>query len=100
MSTHVPVFEKDETASIDVVDPTVMAVGSELGEYKHASLPSLPAATATGTPAATAAAMARLSAADLPPPSDMDKTARSPRAWASCTDHSSPERTPLVLPVP
>src|SRR4051794_17745913 len=46
-STHGPMFENDERASVEVVDPTVSAFGTRDGEPLHALAPlSLPAATA------------------------------------------------------
>ena len=46
MSTHVPKLEKDERASVIVVDPTVIALGSRAGEELQASALLLPAAIA------------------------------------------------------
>jgi len=46
ISRHVPKFEKDERASVFVVEPTVMAAAARAGEELHASALSLPAATA------------------------------------------------------
>jgi len=45
-STHVPKFENDERASVLVVDPTVIALGSRAGEELHAFVLLLPAAIA------------------------------------------------------
>lgn len=56
MSTQVPQFENELLASVEVVDPTVMAEVSLAGEEKQASEFSLPAAATTTTPAAVAAA--------------------------------------------
>jgi len=58
MSRHLPQLEKEDLASTDVVDPTVMAAGTNAGLNPHASLLLLPAATTTVTPYATAASMA------------------------------------------
>ena len=63
-SRHEPQLEKYERLSDDVVDPTVMAVGSDAGEYEHALSLELPAATAKVMPSATPAATAALSAAE------------------------------------
>ena len=46
ISTHVPKFENDERASVVVVDPTVIALGSRAGEKLHAFALLLPAAIA------------------------------------------------------
>ena len=46
ISTHVPKLEKDERASVIVVDPTVIALGSRAGEELQASALLLPAAIA------------------------------------------------------
>ena len=57
-STHEPKLLKDDCASVYVVEPTVMANGSEAGELPQASELSFPAATTMTTPAFTAAATA------------------------------------------
>ena len=44
-STHVPKFENDDRASVDVVEPTVRAGGTRAGDLLHASYASLPAET-------------------------------------------------------
>lgn len=55
MSTTGPKLEKDALLSLRSVAPTVQTAGAEAGEALRASMPSLPAATATKTPALTAA---------------------------------------------
>ena len=79
MSTHVPQFEKEDLASVLVVEATVMAVGVLAGERSHASVFSFPAATAYVTPAATEFATAFLSADEKPPPRLLLATALA--AW-------------------
>jgi len=71
---------KEERLSEDVVDPTVMAEGTNAGENPHASLFSFPAATTTVTPALTAVSTAVFMAFWVPlPPKLMLATAgRSP----------------------
>jgi len=49
MSTHWPWFEKLAKPSLMSVAPTVMALGADAGEYSHASLLELPAATTVST---------------------------------------------------
>jgi hypothetical protein len=46
MSRHVPKLENDERASLLVVEPTVLAVGTRAGEKLHALAFELPAAIA------------------------------------------------------
>ena len=75
MSTHGPWLLKLEVTSPAVVEPTVMALAADAGDTEHASLASLPAATTTLTPAATAFSTASFSAADDGPPSDIKMTA-------------------------
>lgn len=96
MSTHEPWLEKEDLASLLVVDPTVMASGADAGLLLQASPLSLPAATTTTTPASWAARTARLTASERPPPRDIEMTAGVP-AWlvvASVTDHSMAARMP------
>lgn len=57
-STQDPKLLKPDLLSLLVVDPTVMADGSEAGEYLHASVLSFPAETTMTTPALTALATA------------------------------------------
>jgi hypothetical protein len=75
MSRQLPQFEKDERASDDGVEPTVMASATRDGDELHASALLLPAATANGTPAFTALRTALSSVLEIPPPSDMFATA-------------------------
>src|SRR3954468_24757784 len=97
MSTHVPKFEKDERASVEVVEPTVMAAAVRAGETLEAFWFSLPAATAKTTPALMALLTAVSSAEDAPPPRLMLATAGSTRLDAS---QLTPEMTPEVEPDP
>mmetsp|Transcript_29117 Transcript_29117/g.66912 ORF Transcript_29117/g.66912 Transcript_29117/m.66912 type:complete len:149 (-) Transcript_29117:180-626(-) len=99
-STHEPWFEKDDRASEEVVDPTVIASGAEAGELKHAFSLSFPAATTTDTPAACAAATAALTDEEAPPPRDMEITERPGREEALLTAHSMPAITPAFEPEP
>ena len=46
ISTQVPKFEKDERASVLVVEPTVMALATRAGDEVQASVLLLPAAIA------------------------------------------------------
>lgn len=57
-STQGPTLLKDDLSSVLVVDPTVMADGSEAGEVPQASVFSFPAETTMTTPALTALATA------------------------------------------
>lgn len=57
-SKQVPKLEKSDLSSFLSVDPTVMAVGSDAGLSRQASMLSFPAATTTTTPVATSAATA------------------------------------------
>ena len=75
MSTHVPKFENEERASVVVVEPTVIALGSRDGETLHAFWFSFPAATAKVTPSATAPATALSTADEAAPPRLMLATA-------------------------
>src|SRR6185503_1030099 len=50
-SKHVPKFEKEERASVVVVEPTVIALAARAGDELHAFALLLPAATAIVTPA-------------------------------------------------
>ena len=49
ISTQVPQLEKEDSASVLVVEATVIAESSLAGEYRHASLSLLPDATTVGT---------------------------------------------------
>ena len=64
MSTQLPQLEKEERASLEVVEPTVSAFGAEAGEAEQASAFELPAATAKVIPSAIAFCVAVLSAAE------------------------------------
>ena len=48
-SRHVPQFENEDLASVEVVEPTVIAFAARAGDCVQASTLSLPAATATDT---------------------------------------------------
>jgi len=88
-------------ASAEVVAPTVIAVGSDAGEELHASLFSLPAATAVMIPALRIDASPALSEADLLPPIDMLAThLRPPGEVQFCSTLSMPLRMPLQEPLP
>ena len=63
-STQAPSLENAARASVGPVAPTVRAAGAAAGEYWQASAWSLPAATTTVRPAATAVATASLSTGD------------------------------------
>jgi Asp/Glu/hydantoin racemase len=64
MSTQLPQLEKEERASLEVVEPTVSAFGVEAGEELQALAFSFPAATAKVMPSAIAFCVAVLSAAE------------------------------------
>mmetsp|Transcript_7196 Transcript_7196/g.18880 ORF Transcript_7196/g.18880 Transcript_7196/m.18880 type:complete len:206 (+) Transcript_7196:309-926(+) len=101
-STQLPWLEKDDLASEDVVDPTVIASGADAGDVLQASPSSLPAAATTMTPASYAALTARFWESERPPPRDMEMTAGTP-GWfcaASLTAHSMPALTPDDEPEP
>jgi len=67
---------KEDLASELVVDPTVMALGTNAGEKLHESELSFPPATTTVTPPFTAASTASTIACWLPlPPKLIDATA-------------------------
>src|ERR1044072_3556608 len=83
MSTHVPKFEKDERASVEVVEPTVIAAATREGEKLHALALLLPAATAKVTPALMALLTAVSSAEEAPPPRLMLATAGRTRFAAT-----------------
>src|SRR3712207_9173664 len=97
MSTQVPKFEKEERASLEVVEPTVIAAAVRAGETLQAFWFSLPAATAKTTPALIAPLTAESSAEDAPPPRLMFATAGSTRF---CATQLTPEMTPEVVPEP
>ena len=54
MSTQLPWLLNDDSMSELVVEPTVIAVDSDAGDFVHASTLSFPAATTTTIPASTA----------------------------------------------
>ena len=105
ISTQLPQLEKDDRASLLVVDPTVMASEAEAGDRVQASVFSLPAATTNGMSDATAVLTAVLTRSYLPPPRDMLATHLlvSPEAILapqSVTTHSIPSMTPENVPEP
>jgi len=75
MSTHVPKFEKDERASVEVVEPTVIAAATRAGDCVQASTLLLPAAIEYVTPELIELLTAVSSALDAPPPRLMFATA-------------------------
>ena len=75
ISRHVPKFEKEDRASVVVVEPVVIALAARAGEKLHASALLLPAATATGTPELLKLFTALSSALEAPPPRLMFATA-------------------------
>ena len=97
MSTQVPKFEKDERASVEVVEPTVMAAATRAGDCVHASALLLPAAMEYVTPELMELLTAVSSAEDAPPPRLMFATAGL--MWLAVTQ-STPEMTPEVEPDP
>ena len=74
-SRHVPKFEKEERASVVVVEPTVIALAARDGDELHAFAFELPAATAIGTPELARLFTAVSRAVDTPPPRLMFATA-------------------------
>ncbi len=98
-SRQVPQFEKDERASVDVVEPTVIADGARAGDWVQASAFELPAATTKATPSAVPRAIAASSVVEAEPPRLMLATAGWP-AWWSATTQSTPAITPEVEPEP
>ena len=54
MSTQQPLLEKPETWSLTSLDPTVIASGSDAGDWLHASPAELPADTTAVSPAVIA----------------------------------------------
>jgi hypothetical protein len=75
MSRQVPKFEKDERASVVVVEPVVMAFAARAGEELQALALLFPAATAIVTPALLRLFTAVSSALETPPPKLMFATA-------------------------
>src|ERR1044072_1928885 len=78
ISTHVPKLEKDERASVLVVEPTVMALPTRAGDEVQASVLLLPAAIAYVTPSLIELLTAVSSAEDTPPPRLILATAGCP----------------------
>ena len=83
MSSNEPQLENDERPSFDIVEPTVIAEGSDAGEYALALRLLLPAATTTVMPSRTALATAWFIDELTPPPRLMFATAGTPAAWSS-----------------
>jgi hypothetical protein len=75
ISRHVPKFEKEDRASVLVVEPVVIALAARAGELPHASALLFPAATAIGTPELLRLFTALSRALDAPPPKLMFATA-------------------------
>jgi len=98
-SRHEPKFENDDRSSVDVVEPTVIALGSPAGDTVQALTFELPAATTNVTPSATPRATARSSAAERGPPRLMFATAGTP-AWWCVMIQSMPAMMSEVLPEP
>ena len=92
-STQDPRFEKLETESELVVDPTVMAFGAEAGERVQALVLSLPAATTMVTPSSIARWTATFTVEFCGPPRLMLATAGSPAAWSEIT-----QSIPAMIP--
>ena len=97
ISRHVPKFEKDERASVLVVEPVVIAFAARAGEELHAFALLLPAATATATPALLKLFTAVSTALEAPPPKLMFATAG---AMKFCRTQSTPAITPEFDPEP
>lgn len=98
-SRHDPKLENDDRSSLDVVDPTVMALGSPAGDVVQALTLELPAATTKVTPSATPRDTAKSSAAERGPPRLMLATAGTPLWWCEIIQ-SMPAITSEVLPEP
>jgi hypothetical protein len=99
MSRQVPVFEKEDLASVMVVEPTVIALAARAGEELQALALLFPAATAITTPSLITFCTAASSAALAPPPRLMFATAGVPAVWWP-TIQSSPAITPDHVPEP
>ena len=97
ISRHVPKFENEERASVEVVEPVVIAFAARAGEELHAFALLLPAATAIVTPALLRLLTAVSSALETPPPKLMFATAGA--MWF-CLTQSTPAITPEVGPDP
>lgn len=74
-SRQVPKFENEDLASLEVVEPTVIALAARAGDELHALALLLPAATAIATPAFDRLLTAVSSADEAPPPRLMFATA-------------------------
>src|SRR6266571_3461828 len=96
-STQVPQFEYDAFASVFSEAATVNTPLAPAGDELHASALSFPAATARNTPEFQRFVTAVLSAAELPPPSDMLATAGL--SWFAVTQ-STPAITSELRPMP
>ena len=77
-STHDPWLVNFARSSLPPIAPTVIAVGSDAGEYLHAKPLLLPAATANTMPSAVALATAEFNAVEYEPPRLMLATAGDP----------------------
>jgi hypothetical protein len=75
MSRQVPKFENDDLASVEVVEPVVIAFAARAGDELHAFALLFPAATAIVTPALLRLFTALSSAVEIPPPRLMLATA-------------------------
>ena len=101
ISTQVPKFEKPDFPSLDIVAPTVIALGALAGERRHASVDSLPAAATTMIPAFVRRVMLLFTAADFPPPILRLRTAALfGFGFSGLKIQSRPAITPEVAPVP
>ena len=98
-SRQEPKLENDDRSSVDVVEPTVMALGSPAGDTVHALTLELPAATTNVTPSATPRETARSRAAERGPPRLMFATAATPDWWWLMIQ-SMPAMMSEVLPDP
>jgi hypothetical protein len=91
-------LDHEAFASAMVMAPTVMAAGARAGLVLAASVPSFPAATATGTPALAKAVMALSTVVEAPPPSDMDATEGRPVFGALDATQLIPDMTSELEP--
>ena len=99
-SRHVPQFENEERASVEVVAPSVIAFGVRAGVKLQASPLLFPAASAYVTPSAIEFVTAVSRAAFAPdPPRLMFATASSPGPWSPVTQ-STPAMTWAQVPEP
>jgi hypothetical protein len=100
MSTQLPQLLKLDLSSALVVEPTVIAFGTNAGVLVQASVFSLPAATTTTTPAATAASTAIRVAESVPDPPRLMLATDGRMALASAVIQSIAASMPIVLPLP